>query len=217
MMLSESYFRFVPSEIQGRRKLNVPFAFLVVKLAEGQGLATQASEGVPDSQVSSYRSFAPPSQPISRPQSSSVRRVLTLTLSPPLLSPTRIQAEAMGEQDANFTAIEEYASMTIQQLQTSKIGKVMRKIAALSDIPRDDEFKFRERANTLMTKVRLSRTLPLRGSLRFLELTSSRVFFFLPLPSLFFLHLPPPPCIISSCPSLSYLFSYTIRTSLHPL
>lgn len=36
--------------------------------------------------------------------------------------------------------------------QFSKIGKVMRRIAGLNDIPRDDEFHFKERAQTLVLK-----------------------------------------------------------------
>ncbi|KAF8814822.1 Tudor/PWWP/MBT [Phlegmacium glaucopus] len=62
--------------------------------------------------------------------------------------------ELMPEIDVLFTTVEEYESMTIEQLQHSKIGKVMRHIAALDDgkIPRDDEFKFRTRAKDLVDK-----------------------------------------------------------------
>jgi len=44
--------------------------------------------------------------------------------------------------------------MTIEQLQHSKIGKVMRHIAALEDgkIPGDDEYNFRIRAKNLVDK-----------------------------------------------------------------
>ncbi|KAF8149342.1 hypothetical protein B0H34DRAFT_785371 [Crassisporium funariophilum] len=64
------------------------------------------------------------------------------------------KAETMPEIDALFTTVEDYDGMTIEQLQYSKIGKVMRHIAALGDtkIPRDDEFKFRARAKDLVDK-----------------------------------------------------------------
>lgn len=39
-------------------------------------------------------------------------------------------------------------------LQTSKIGKVMRKIQALESIPRDEDFHFKDRSKKLMDKVR---------------------------------------------------------------
>jgi len=43
--------------------------------------------------------------------------------------------------------------MTVEQLRASKIGKVMKRIVSLPGvIPRDDEFKFRERANALVNK-----------------------------------------------------------------
>ncbi|KAI3599218.1 hypothetical protein WG66_013408 [Moniliophthora roreri] len=55
-----------------------------------------------------------------------------------------------------FTQIETYEQMTVHQLSFSKIGKVMRHIAALdtnkSPIPREDEFRFRERAKVLVDK-----------------------------------------------------------------
>ncbi|KDR67039.1 hypothetical protein GALMADRAFT_216707 [Galerina marginata CBS 339.88] len=65
------------------------------------------------------------------------------------------KAEAMPEIDQLFTTVEVYNDMTIEQLQFSKIGKVMRHIAALSDDkvpPRDEEFKFRARAKALVDK-----------------------------------------------------------------
>ncbi|KAK7031098.1 hypothetical protein VNI00_013702 [Paramarasmius palmivorus] len=55
-----------------------------------------------------------------------------------------------------FTQIEAYEQMTVHQLSFSKIGKVMRHIAALDPtskpIPREVEFKFRERAKVLVEK-----------------------------------------------------------------
>ncbi|KAI0674894.1 hypothetical protein C8Q78DRAFT_508117 [Trametes maxima] len=56
--------------------------------------------------------------------------------------------------DQLFSTVENYENMTIEYLTFSKIGKVMRHIHALSDdkVPRDDEFKFRERAKVLVDK-----------------------------------------------------------------
>lgn len=42
----------------------------------------------------------------------------------------------------------------VSPVQISKIGKVMRKIAALPEIPREEEFKFKQRAHALIGKVR---------------------------------------------------------------
>lgn len=50
--------------------------------------------------------------------------------------------------DAN----EQNLLLTIFCQQFSKIGKVMRRIAGLSDIPRDDEFQFKHRAQALVIK-----------------------------------------------------------------
>lgn len=64
------------------------------------------------------------------------------------------RAEDMPSIDALFTTVESYDKITIEYLQFSKIGKVMRHIAVLSDakVPRDAEFKFRERAEQLVKK-----------------------------------------------------------------
>ncbi|KZT22577.1 Tudor/PWWP/MBT [Neolentinus lepideus HHB14362 ss-1] len=65
-----------------------------------------------------------------------------------------MKPEEMPELDKLFTTVEQYDNMTLQYLQFSKIGKVMRHIVALKDeaVPRDDEFKFRERAKVLVDK-----------------------------------------------------------------
>ncbi|OSD04126.1 hypothetical protein PYCCODRAFT_1444240 [Trametes coccinea BRFM310] len=62
--------------------------------------------------------------------------------------------EDMPTLDQLFSTVESYNNMTIEFLTFSKIGKVMRHIYALSDdkVPRDDEFKFRERAKVLVDK-----------------------------------------------------------------
>ncbi|KAI0332273.1 hypothetical protein GY45DRAFT_1398348 [Cubamyces sp. BRFM 1775] len=62
--------------------------------------------------------------------------------------------EEMPAFDHLFSTIENYDNMTIGYLTFSKIGKVMRHIHALSEdkVPRDEEFKFRERAKVLVDK-----------------------------------------------------------------
>ncbi|KAG8897611.1 hypothetical protein FRB99_008044 [Tulasnella sp. 403] len=61
-------------------------------------------------------------------------------------------ASDMPALDQIFHTVETYENLTIDYLQFSKIGKVMRRIASLQEIPRDDEFHFRDRAQTLVTK-----------------------------------------------------------------
>ena len=60
----------------------------------------------------------------------------------------------MAPYDELFSSIESYDKMNLQYLQYSKIGKIMRYITRLTDdkVPRDDEFKFRERAKALVDK-----------------------------------------------------------------
>jgi len=58
----------------------------------------------------------------------------------------------MPAADQVFKAAEDYQGYTIEYLQFSKIGKLMRKIATAPDIPRDDEFNFRQRAQALVTR-----------------------------------------------------------------
>ncbi|THH06047.1 hypothetical protein EW145_g4357 [Phellinidium pouzarii] len=55
--------------------------------------------------------------------------------------------------DVLFNKVEEF-DMTIKYLQYSKIGKVMRHIAALDadKVPRDDQYKFKDRAQALVNK-----------------------------------------------------------------
>lgn len=61
--------------------------------------------------------------------------------------------EDMPDIDALFRAVEQ-TEVGIEGLQYSKIGKVTRHIAALtpSKVPRDAEFKFRERAKSLVER-----------------------------------------------------------------
>ncbi|EJU04155.1 Tudor/PWWP/MBT [Dacryopinax primogenitus] len=58
----------------------------------------------------------------------------------------------MPSADQQLKAVEEYQGYTIEYLQFSKIGKVMRKIAGLTEVPRDDEFHFKDRAAALVSR-----------------------------------------------------------------
>lgn len=60
--------------------------------------------------------------------------------------------EDMPACDELFKLLESYEQMTIIHLSQSKIGKVMRHIQNKENIPRDEEFKFRERARALVEK-----------------------------------------------------------------
>ncbi|KAJ7620810.1 hypothetical protein DFH06DRAFT_1482421 [Mycena polygramma] len=62
--------------------------------------------------------------------------------------------EEMPAVDSLFTTVEGYQNMNIEYLTFSKIGKVMRHIHLLEPgkVPRDDEFKFRDRAKALVDK-----------------------------------------------------------------
>lgn len=60
--------------------------------------------------------------------------------------------EDMPSLDSLFSSIEQY-DISLKYLQFSKIGKVMRHIAALKGpVPRDDEFRFKDRAQALVNK-----------------------------------------------------------------
>ncbi|KAG9009593.1 hypothetical protein FRB94_011856 [Tulasnella sp. JGI-2019a] len=60
------------------------------------------------------------------------------------------QPDDMPGYDQIFSTVENYDKLNIEYLQFSKIGKVMRRIAGMENIPRDDEFHFKERATTLV-------------------------------------------------------------------
>lgn len=63
-----------------------------------------------------------------------------------------IVASEMDAQDATFKMVEAYEDMTVDQLRLTKIGKVMKRIHQLPEVPRDDEFHFRERAGELVKR-----------------------------------------------------------------
>ncbi|WFD22170.1 hypothetical protein MEQU1_000832 [Malassezia equina] len=63
-----------------------------------------------------------------------------------------IVASEMDAQDATFKIVEAYEDMTVDQLRLTKIGKVMKRIHQLPEVPRDDEFHFRERAGELVKR-----------------------------------------------------------------
>ncbi|KAJ7838514.1 hypothetical protein B0H14DRAFT_1083486, partial [Mycena olivaceomarginata] len=62
--------------------------------------------------------------------------------------------EEMPAVDTLFTTVESYEGMNIGYLTFSKIGKVMRHIHLLEPgkVPRDEEFKFRDRAKALVDR-----------------------------------------------------------------
>lgn len=63
-----------------------------------------------------------------------------------------INAEEMPQADSTFKVIEEYDAMTADALRTTKIGKVMKRVMQLSQIPRDDEYHFKDRAEKLCAR-----------------------------------------------------------------
>ncbi|KAG8740892.1 hypothetical protein FRC10_003780 [Ceratobasidium sp. 414] len=68
------------------------------------------------------------------------------------LTKTAPAPEEMSGLDAVFTTVEQYDKMTVEYLSYSKIGKVMRKIIQLTNIPSDEQYHFRQRAQALVTK-----------------------------------------------------------------
>jgi len=68
------------------------------------------------------------------------------------LTKTAPAAEEMAGLDTVFTTVEQYDNMTVEYLSYSKIGKVMRKIIQLTNIPSDEQYHFRQRAQALVTK-----------------------------------------------------------------
>lgn len=60
-------------------------------------------------------------------------------------------SQDVENQDQTFTVVEK-ADITADQLRETKIGKVMRKIVGLEEIPLDDVHHFRERAEALLAR-----------------------------------------------------------------
>lgn len=69
-----------------------------------------------------------------------------------LAKDSTIHADDMPAADATFKVIEEFDGMTAEHLRTTKIGKVMKRIMQLGDIPREDDFHFKERAEKLCAR-----------------------------------------------------------------
>ena len=63
-----------------------------------------------------------------------------------------INPDDMDHMNKTLKLVEEYGGITADVLRTTKIGKVMRRIVQLPQIPRDDEFSFKERAEKLCDK-----------------------------------------------------------------
>ncbi|KAF8883068.1 hypothetical protein CPB84DRAFT_1817097 [Gymnopilus junonius] len=150
----------------GRTKKNGAKSKTMVE-SEDEGDAAEA-EDEDDAGPSSKRASSPPTKKIKRdkdedadevksddPQSLKVRDWRHRLQKTFLSNKAPPRPEAMAEVDQLFTTVETYGEMTIEQLQFSKIGKVMRHIAALGDDkmpPRDDDFHFRTRAKSLVDK-----------------------------------------------------------------
>ncbi|MCO5588126.1 hypothetical protein L7F22_042081 [Adiantum nelumboides] len=60
-----------------------------------------------------------------------------------------INASEMEQHDKTFKQVEAYNEITINQLRSTKIGKVMKRIIQLSSVPQDDVYHFQERAQKL--------------------------------------------------------------------
>ncbi|UZJ53786.1 hypothetical protein CBS101457_003106 [Exobasidium rhododendri] len=63
-----------------------------------------------------------------------------------------INPNGLDELDKTMKQVEGYEGITADVLRVTKIGKVMRRVVQLPSIPRDEEFKFKERAETLCEK-----------------------------------------------------------------
>lgn len=64
----------------------------------------------------------------------------------------QIKEADMAQLDEVFKTVEEFDAITADQLRATKIGKVTKKIMNLPNVPRDDEFQFRSRAEKLCVK-----------------------------------------------------------------
>jgi len=60
-----------------------------------------------------------------------------------------INPDEMENLNKAMKQVEEYDGITAEVLRLTKIGKVMRRVVQLPSIPRDEEFKFKERAEKL--------------------------------------------------------------------
>ena len=60
-----------------------------------------------------------------------------------------INASEMEQHDKTFKQVEAYNEITINQLRSTKIGKVMKRIIQLPSVPQDDVYHFQERAQKL--------------------------------------------------------------------
>lgn len=60
-----------------------------------------------------------------------------------------INASEMEQHDKTFKQVEAYSDITINQLRSTKIGKVMKRIIQLPSVPQDDVYHFQERAQKL--------------------------------------------------------------------
>lgn len=62
----------------------------------------------------------------------------------------------MASNDEVFQTVEGYKEMTVPQLTQSKIGKVMNRIVKLTHIPLEEQYHFKERAQALCDRWKVS-------------------------------------------------------------
>ena len=62
------------------------------------------------------------------------------------------QAEDMPEANQDLTQLETYPNLETAIIKTTKINKVLKGIAKIPDIPREDEFMFKPRCKDLLEK-----------------------------------------------------------------
>lgn len=58
----------------------------------------------------------------------------------------------MNAMSTYFTKLENYEDLEVSVIRATKINKVLKMIVKLNTIPRDEEFRFRERAMNILTK-----------------------------------------------------------------
>jgi predicted RND superfamily exporter protein len=68
-----------------------------------------------------------------------------------------INPDDMESVQKTLKLVEEYDGITAEVLRLTKIGKVMKRILGLPEIPRNEEFNIRERAEKLCNKWAVSR------------------------------------------------------------
>lgn len=135
--------------------------------AEAEGEAEAEAEGEADEDVGpSKKASPPPVKKVKRDKEEEADDVLgndpeagrvrdwRHKLQKAFLSKTVPADKDIPNLDHLFSIVESYEHMSVPYLQFSKIGKVMRHIAVLTDdkVPGDDKYRFRDRAKALVDK-----------------------------------------------------------------